>query len=101
MGLHAVDSTPGCRRPHHPADTIAGWRNRAGIVTSVATAILKIYWQTGTRKCLLCREGESVELRLYDGNDLVAMWPCDNFLRAAELAAVWLEHPPTWPPPMD
>ena len=59
---------------------------------------LKRYWSTGTRWCALYDEDGIFELRLYDRARLVALWPCESSDRAFELAVVWREHPPPWPP---
>jgi len=67
----------------------------------MATAILNVYWRTARRLCVLCREGHHLELRLYDGDELVAMWPCSEFQKAKDLAEVWRRRPPAWPPEFD
>jgi hypothetical protein len=53
------------------------------------TAALKRYWNTGTRWCALYYEDGTLEL---------ALWPCESTDRAFELAVVWREAPPRWPP---
>jgi hypothetical protein len=61
-------------------------------------ALLKRYWSTGTRWCALYDEDGIFELRLYDRARLVALWPCENSDRAFELAVVWRQRAPSWPP---
>jgi len=61
-------------------------------------ALLKRYWSKGARWCGLYHEDEIFELRLYDRARLIALWPCESSERARELAVVWREHPPRWPP---
>jgi hypothetical protein len=50
------------------------------------------------RRCLLCVEEDFFELRLYDRGKLVALWPCESIGQAFDLATIWADNPPQWPP---
>lgn len=55
-------------------------------------------WGEGTRRCVLVGVGEQLELCLYDKRDLIGLALCETGAEAIDLALVWQEHPPTWPP---
>jgi hypothetical protein len=60
--------------------------------------LLKRFWSTGDRWCVLWYEEHVFELRLYERGRLIALAPCPDPERAFELSVVWRHHPPPWPP---
>ena len=56
------------------------------------------FWSTGTRRCVLVSVDHQLELRLYDRRNLVGLALCNTGREAMEIATLWQEHPPTWPP---
>jgi hypothetical protein len=62
-----------------------------------APRVIKEFWTKDERRCVLCFE-DTLEIRLYEKGQLVAMWPCEKYERAFELSIVWRHHPPRWPP---
>jgi hypothetical protein len=60
--------------------------------------LLKRFWSTGERWCVLWYEDDVFELRLYERGRLIALEPYARPERAFELSIVWRDHPPPWPP---
>jgi hypothetical protein len=60
--------------------------------------LLKRFWSTGDRWCVLWYEDDVYELRLYHKGKLVALEPCPKPETAFELSVAWRENPPRWPP---
>src|SRR5205085_5309138 len=64
----------------------------------MATGVVKQLWANENRRCVLTADGDWVELRLYQRGHLVGLCVCPSVERALDLAIVWYDHPPTWPP---
>jgi hypothetical protein len=60
--------------------------------------LLKRFWSTGERWCVLWYEDDVFELRLYEKGRLIALEPCATPERAFELSIVWRDNAPPWPP---
>ena len=56
------------------------------------------FWAISDRRCVLFSVERELELRLYDRGGLIALEPCETAGDALDLARVWRETPPAWPP---
>jgi hypothetical protein len=88
-------------RRNYPTGTIVSVTKKAWALhppKSMATGVVKRLWANRNRRCVLSADGEWLELRLYERGHLVGLCVCPSVERALELALVWYDHPPTWPP---
>lgn len=56
------------------------------------------FWYVDTRHCLLVSVDLGLELRLYDGEELVGLQPCRDVMEALQVSREWRQKPPAWPP---